>query len=43
MPTLFLGVGVKRVGYVKPLRLEVRKRIGYVKPLRLVVPGGRQG
>ena len=27
---------VKRVGYLKPLRLIIRKRVGYLKPLRLV-------
>jgi hypothetical protein len=30
-----------RVGYVKPLRLLVRKRVGYVRPLRMVVHGGQ--
>jgi hypothetical protein len=27
-----------RVGYVKPLRLLVRKRVGYVRPLRMGDP-----
>jgi hypothetical protein len=31
-----------RVGYVKPLRLLVKKRVGYVKPLRMEIHG-RQG
>jgi hypothetical protein len=30
-----------RVGYVKPLRLLVRKRVGYVRPLRTGVHGGQ--
>lgn len=30
-----------RVGYVKPLRLLVRKRVGYVRPLRMGVHGGQ--
>jgi hypothetical protein len=30
---------LKRVGYVKPLRLVVRKRVGYVRPLRLSLRG----
>jgi hypothetical protein len=29
-----------RVGYVKPLRLLIRKRVGYVKPLRMISSGG---
>jgi len=29
-------LGLKRVGYIKPLRLIVKKRVGYIKPLRLV-------
>jgi len=33
---------VKRVGYVKPLRLVVRKRVGYIRPLRLVKKYGRK-
>jgi len=32
-----------RVGYLKPLRLTVRKRVGYLKPLRLVLKHGRKG
>ncbi len=34
---------VKRVGYLKPLRLVVRKRVGYLKPLRLVSKYGSEG
>jgi hypothetical protein len=30
-----------RVGYVKPLRLLVRKRVGYVRPLRMGSMGVR--
>ena len=30
-----------RVGYVKPLRLLVRKRVGYVRALRTGVHGGQ--
>jgi hypothetical protein len=30
-----------RVGYVKPLRLLVRKRIGYVRPLRMGTHGSQ--
>jgi hypothetical protein len=30
-----------RVGYVKPLRLIVRKRVGYVRPLRMRPHGGQ--
>jgi len=30
------------VGYVRPLRLLVKKRVGYVRPLRME-PRGRQG
>jgi hypothetical protein len=30
-----------RVGYVKPLRLLVRKRVGYVRPLGMGVHGGQ--
>jgi hypothetical protein len=30
-----------RVGYVKPLRLLVRKSVGYVRPLRMGVHGGQ--
>ena len=33
---------MKRVGYVKPLRLVVRKRVGYIRPLRLVKKYGRK-
>ena len=31
----------KRIGYLRPLRLYVRKRIGYLRPLRLVSGNGR--
>ena len=34
---------MRRVGYIKPLRLLVRKRVGYLKPLRLVMGHGREG
>jgi hypothetical protein len=30
-----------RVGYVKPLRLLVRKRVGYVRPLRMGTHGSQ--
>jgi hypothetical protein len=30
-----------RVGYVKPLRLLVRKRVGYVRPLRMGAHGSQ--
>jgi hypothetical protein len=28
-----------RVGYVRPLRLLVKKRVGYVRPLRMEIHG----
>jgi len=34
---------LKRVGYLKPLRLIARKRVGYLKPLRLVSKYGSEG
>ena len=34
---------MKRISYLKPLRLLARKRIGYLKPLRLVATHGRKG
>ena len=34
---------MKRVGYLKPLRLIARKRVGYLKPLRLVSKYGSEG
>jgi hypothetical protein len=30
-----------KVGYVRPLRLLVRKRVGYVKPLRMGAHGSQ--
>ncbi len=30
-----------RVGYVKPLRLLIRKRVGYVRPLRMGAHGSQ--
>ena len=34
---------MKRISYLKPLRLLARKRIGYLKPHRLMVTHGRKG
>lgn len=31
---------MKRIGYIKPLRLMARRRVGYIKPLRLVAKRG---
>jgi len=36
-------VVLRRVGYLKPLRLVVRGRVGYLKPLRLVRRYGSEG
>jgi hypothetical protein len=30
-----------KVGYVKPLRLLVRRRVGYVRPLRMGAHGSQ--
>ncbi|GEM_PF-2038395 len=30
-----------RVGYVKPLRLLVKRRVGYIKPLRMRTHGSQ--
>jgi hypothetical protein len=30
-----------KVGYVRPLRLLVRKRVGYVRPLRMGAHGSQ--
>ena len=34
---------MKRISYLKPLRLLARKRIGYLKPLRLMATHRRKG
>jgi len=34
---------LKRISYLKPLRLLARKRIGYLKPLRLMATHRRKG
>ncbi len=31
---------MKRVGYIKPLRLVAKKRVEYIKPLRMVSRSG---
>ncbi|RLF21897.1 MAG: hypothetical protein DRN15_10410 [Thermoprotei archaeon] len=35
-------LAMKRVGYIRPIRLMVRKRVGYIRPLRLVKKYGRK-
>jgi len=30
-----------RIGYIKPLRLLVKKRVGYIKPLRMKAHGSQ--
>lgn len=37
------GLPLKKVGYLKPLRLLVKKRVGYVRPLRVEARIGRKG
>jgi hypothetical protein len=41
-PLTIRDASLARVGYVRPLRLLVKKRVGYVRPLRME-PRGRQG